>query len=82
MKKGDEMKKVGIKTVLFFVIIIFATLATAQDKANDWVFFNTVTYKVHKLSCEWAHRCTKNCIKIKRKDAYNRGSVACKVCRG
>ncbi|MFH1653526.1 MAG: hypothetical protein ABIE74_05675 [Pseudomonadota bacterium] len=76
------MKKFSAKTVLFFLIFIFATLATAQDRANEEVFFNKKTHKVHKLSCEWAHRCTKNCIKIKRADAFNRGGVPCKVCGG
>ena len=45
---------------------------------ND--FINT--YKYHKITCKWAKKCTKNCIKIEKKKAQQRGGVPCKVCGG
>jgi hypothetical protein len=70
--------------VLFAIIALtFAASFTALSKTNtDQVAFNVEKHKVHKLSCHWAHRCTKNCIVIKRSEAYNRGGVPCKVCGG
>lgn len=46
------------------------------------VAYNVKTQKVHKLSCSSAQVCTKNCITIERKEAYNRGGVPCKKCGG
>lgn len=51
-----------------------------EASPNDIVVFNTNSRKYHIPSCTWAKRCTKNCIKIKRSEAKNRGGVPCKVC--
>ena len=61
-----------------FTIIIFTTLSATAEP----VVYNTVTGKVHKPTCASAKKCTKNCIKIDRKDAYNKGGVPCKQCGG
>ena len=44
--------------------------------------FNTQTLKYHKLDCQWAKKCTVNCIKIDKKEAIKRGGKPCKVCGG
>ncbi|MDR1327231.1 MAG: hypothetical protein LBJ74_02355 [Heliobacteriaceae bacterium] len=46
------------------------------------VVYNTNTQKVHKTHCQHAKKCTVNCIKIERQDAYKRGGKPCKVCGG
>ena len=74
------------KLVFCFAILLFLAASSfsvnAGDRASEMVAYNVNTHKVHKLSCVWAERCTKNCITIKRADAYSRGGVACKVCGG
>ncbi len=68
------MKKI---LALFLTFILFATTALAET-----VVFNTKTYKYHKVWCQWANRCTVNCIKIDKKEAIKRGGIPCKVCGG
>ncbi len=46
----------------------------------DTVVYNTKTQKYHSLNCEWAKKCTVNCIRIERKQAVQRGGIPCKVC--
>jgi hypothetical protein len=46
------------------------------------VYFNTKSFKYHSPDCQWAHRCTKNCISIPKSEAIQRGGVPCKVCGG
>ncbi len=68
------MKKFLI-TLLTFLMLSCACFA-------ETVFFNTKTHKFHNFSCQWAAKCTKNCIKIERQQAVKRGGVPCKVCGG
>lgn len=65
----------------FLSIIAILILTTISVEAEQ-VFYNTNTKKVHKAHCISAKKCTKNCIKIERKDAYNRGGIPCKQCGG
>ena len=74
------MKKLLI--IVALLIAIPAIPAHSTDRANQTVYYNTKTHKVHKMSCRWAKACTKNCIPLKRKEAYRRGGVPCKVCGG
>ena len=46
----------------------------------DTVVYNTKTQKYHSPNCEWAKKCTVNCIRIERKQAVQRGGIPCKVC--
>lgn len=70
-------------TCAVVIALVLAASFTATSKSNtDQVAFNIETHKVHKLSCYWVKRCTKNCIVIKRSEAYSRGGVPCKVCGG
>lgn len=50
-------------------------------RAGETVAFNTSTGKYHCLRCQWALRCTRNCVNIPLTDARQRG-VPCRVCGG
>ena len=69
------------------VLIIFAILLTSIGTAysyvtNNYVMYNVKSHIYHKPTCEWAIKCTKNCIKIDKKEAIKRGGRPCKVCGG
>lgn len=67
-------------SVLCLVLVINFSVGLASFA--ETVVFNTKTYKYHKVNCQWAQKCTKNCIKIDKKEAVKRGGVPCKVCGG
>jgi hypothetical protein len=50
-------------------------------RATKLVAFNTSNGKYHCASCQWASRCTRNCVKVPLSEARARG-VPCKVCGG
>jgi len=56
------------------------TAAAAGD--DEIVAFNTKSHKYHCLTCQWAAKCTQNCIQVKKSEAIARGGVPCKVCGG
>jgi len=68
------MKKIFIALV---ILLCLGNTAFAYD-----VVFNANTYKYHSIRCEWARKCTKNCINIDHTEAQRRGGVPCKVCGG
>lgn len=70
------------KFIIAFLVFIFANLTLISQAFAESVMYNTQTHKVHKVSCPHAKKCTKNCIKIEKKDAYNKGGVPCKTCGG
>lgn len=49
---------------------------------SDLVIFNQQSKKYHCPSCEWARKCTRNCVEITRAEAIRRGGVACRTCGG
>jgi hypothetical protein len=65
-----------------FLVVLFAFLTMALSVNAEPVMYNTATQKVHKAYCQHAKKCTVNCIKIERQDAYKRGGKPCKVCGG
>ncbi len=71
------MKKFTIICLILFTNLIFTLGCLAET-----VVYNTKTGKFHSLNCQWAQKCTVNCIKIDRKEAVQRGGVPCKVCGG
>ena len=79
-------RRVPKKLIFCVAIILYLAAASfavsAAELTVELVVFNVKTHKVHKLSCPWAERCTKNYIRIKRSEAYNRGGIPCKVCGG
>ena len=66
--------------VLFCAFIMNFSICLAGYA--EMVMFNLKTYKYHSLNCQWAKKCTKNCIKIDKKEAIKRGGIPCKVCGG
>ena len=70
-----------MKKLLTISFLLFALFINNVCYAKT-VVFNTKTYKYHSIYCEWALKCTKNCIKIDKKEAIKRGGVPCKVCGG
>lgn len=68
------------KLLIVFVICFCAGVAMAAGTKS--VYYNTKSYIYHKHSCEWAVKCTKNCITIDINDARSRGGRPCKVCGG
>lgn len=46
------------------------------------VMFNVKSLKFHNPACEWAQRCTRNCVAVPRSEALRRGGVPCKICGG
>lgn len=69
----------SVVTLFLLLAVCSAVVSAAPDEI---VAFNTETLKYHCLTCRWAVRCTKNCVKIKKSEAIRRGGVACKVCGG
>ena len=65
---------------LIVCLAVLSAAALADD--DELVAFNTKTLKYHCLSCEWAVKCTQNCITIRKSEAIKRGGVPCKVCGG
>lgn len=68
----------------FTLFFVAATSLEVQADASgkDLVAFNTRTRKYHCPECEWAIKCTTNCILIDRHAAQARGGIPCKFCRG
>lgn len=64
------------KLLIIFGVILFAGNAIAYP-----VKYNKNSHIYHKHSCEWAKKCTKNCIHIDSSEAKRRGRP-CKVCGG
>lgn len=72
------MKKFAITlSCILFLNTFFCLTCLAEQ-----VMYNTKTKKYHSLNCQWAKKCTVNCIKIEKKQAVNKGGVPCKVCSG
>ena len=71
-----------VLSVLLAFVLIFGTIGTFANDHSDIVFFNTQTFKYHCLTCKWAKKCTRHCIKLSRDEAVARGGIACKVCGG
>lgn len=68
----------------FFLFMFISSVVLFQ--VNN-VFAETVTYNhksgiYHKHSCKSAIKCTKNCLKIEKKDAIKNGGRPCKICGG
>ncbi len=84
-----------MKQFLFIVISIFfivkpafteqVTLETTISKdaiSSDVIVYNLSNAKVHRHDCEWAEKCTKNCIFIEKEKIKDIFFVPCAVCGG
>lgn len=54
----------------------------AKNIGQEEVVFNTKSLIYHSPNCEWAERCTVNCITVTRDEAEDEGGRPCKVCGG
>lgn len=68
------IKKICI-TLVF--LLSFTNSASAYD-----VVFNIKSLIYHAPTCEWARKCTKNCIRIDHTKALSRGGKPCNACGG
>src|SRR3989442_5329651 len=80
MTRFPKFAKVAFLLCVMAAFVAVSTLALAAD--DEMVAFNTKSHKYHCLSCQYAVKCTQNCIQIKRSDAIARGGGPCKVCGG
>jgi hypothetical protein len=80
MSRCPRLAKAALLLIVMVTFVAVSTLALAAD--DEMVAFNTKSHKYHCLSCQYAVKCTQNCIQIKRSDAIARGGVPCKVCGG
>ena len=67
------MKK--LFAALLILSLFICTTANAQD-----VMFNTKSKKYHTLWCQWAKKCTVNCIKIDKKEQLRWAQEGCNGC--
>ncbi len=64
-------------------IIIALFVVGLVGGANAYpVSYNKNSHIYHKHNCEWAKKCTKNCVHIDSREAIRRGGRPCKVCGG
>ena len=54
----------------------------ASSSSDEIVSFNTQSLKYHCPSCQWAIKCTRNCISVTLAKAKSSGGIPCKVCGG
>lgn len=72
------MKK--IITLCFIALTLL--LPTSSLLAAEVVVYNTKTHIYHTPSCNAAKSCTKNCIKINKQEAEDKGGRPCMRCGG
>src|SRR2546425_3399717 len=80
MTRFPKFAKVAFLLCVMAAFVAVSTLALAGD--DEMVAFNTKSHKYHCLSCQYAVKCTQNCIQIKRSDAIARGGVTFKASGG
>lgn len=70
------------KSFILFVLISGIALFSGKQCFAETVTYNHKSGIYHKHSCKSAIRCTKNCLKIEKKDAIKNGGRPCKICGG
>ena len=71
------MKKI-LSTTIFVAIV---SLFSVSSAIAETVIYNTQSGIYHNTSCYSASKCTKNCVKMDKKDAVKKGRP-CKKCGG
>ncbi len=71
-----------MKKVFSSILLTILLLTTVLSANAETVVFNTKTKKYHTITCQWAKKCTVNCVKIEKKEAIRQGGKPCKVCGG
>lgn len=67
---------------IFFLLVLLGIALPVLAADSPIVVLNVKRMIYHSLSCQWAHRCTKNCIKTTKQEAIGHGARPCKVCGG
>ncbi len=67
---------------IFFGLILLGIVLPVLAADSPIVVLNVKRMIYHSPSCQWAHRCTKNCIKTTKQEAIEHGARPCKVCGG
>lgn len=62
------------------LVLVIGAVSLAGDACV--VSFNTKSLKYHSPTCEWALKCTRNCVTVPQSEAIAAGGVPCKVCKG
>jgi len=70
------------RNIIVLTLVLVLNLVITLPCFAEMVMFNTKTNKYHSLNCQWAKKCTVNCIKVDKKDAIRQGGIPCKVCGG
>lgn len=87
------MKKIML---LFLLVLLFASSANAEVDnyclinatitknkiKKNVVVYNLSNAKLHTHDCEWAEKCTKNCIYIKKRNLKDIFFIPCVICGG
>jgi hypothetical protein len=66
---------------LLTMLLLLGMALSPSVQAEEVVYFNTESLKYHCMTCKWAVKCTKNCVRMKKSEAEDRG-VPCKICHG
>ncbi|HJX29490.1 MAG TPA: hypothetical protein VJ885_16420 [Thermoanaerobaculia bacterium] len=66
---------------LLAMLLLLGMALSSSVQAEEVVYFNTDSLKYHCMTCRWAVKCTKNCVRMKKSEAEERGTP-CKVCHG
>lgn len=67
--------------LIMLLLLSMASSSSVQADKEEVVYFNTESLKYHCMTCRWALKCTKNCVRLKKEEAEQRGTP-CKVCHG
>ena len=69
------------KFLLSVVFVAIFSLLNLSSAIAETVIYNTQSGIYHNTSCYSASKCTKNCVKMDKKDAVKKGRP-CKKCGG
>lgn len=50
---------------------------SSDQELSETVYFNTNTLKYHCPSCQWAVKCTQNCISVSLEEVKESGVIPC-----
>ncbi|MCR4880591.1 MAG: hypothetical protein K6A44_01380 [bacterium] len=87
------MKKILI--LILYLFLIFPVYAHEESEhhvlsatviknriSGDVAVYNLSNGKLHTSDCEWAEKCTKNCIYLSKKELKKKFYIPCLVCGG
>ena len=70
-----------MRKILFVLLLLIIGLPVLAADSTI-VVLNTNRMIYHNVNCQWAHKCTKNCINVTKQKAIESGARTCKVCGG